>query len=77
MFCNSQSDFVIIFVSLLEFARNILNLLEDYALHIKSAAVVYNYSRFCRCGFNGKLFIESLLLEVLNVVLSDVKINWH
>ena len=78
MFCNSQSDLVITFFSLLDFARIILNLLEPYALDINSAAVVYNYSRFCRSSFNGELFIELLLLEVLNVVLSYlVKISWH
>ena len=76
MCCNSQSDFVIIFVSLFEFARIILNLLEPYALYKNSAAVVYNYSTFCRSSFNGELFIELLLLEVLRVALSYVKISW-
>ena len=56
--CNSQSNLAIIFVSLLEFARIILNLLETYALY--SAAVVHNYSRFFRFNFNGVLFFELL-----------------
>ena len=77
MFCNLQSDFVINFVSLLEFARIILNLLEPYALYIHSAAVVYNYFRLYHSGFIRKLFIELLLLKILSVVLSYIKINWH
>ena len=75
MFYNSQSDFVIVFVSFLEFARMILNLLEPYALYINRAAVVCIYSRFCRSSFNEELFIELLLLEVLSVVLGNVKID--
>ena len=58
MFYNSHSDLVIIFVSLLKSARIILNLLEPYALHINSTAVICNYSRFYRSNFNGELFIE-------------------
>ena len=75
MFYNSQSDLVIIFVSLIEFSRIILNLLEPYALHINSAVGACNYSRFCRSSYNEELFTELLLLEVLSVVLSYVKIN--
>ena len=65
-FCSLQNDFVITFVSLLEFARIILNILESYALFIKSAALVFNY---------GELFIELLLLELLSVVMIYVNIN--
>ena len=49
-----------------------MNFLERYALYVNSAAVVFNYSTFCRSIFNGELFIELLLLEVFSLVLSFV-----
>ena len=62
MFCNSQSNLVIIFFSLLEFARNILNLLVPYALCINSVGVVYIYSRFCRSSFYKELFYNLIMM---------------
>ena len=75
MFCNTQSDLVIIFLSLLEFAKIVLKLLESYALYINSADGVYNYFRFCRFSFNGELFIELLLLEVITQWGTELRLN--